>query len=325
MSRALARGLLACAVLSSSVAAAPHKILVLPLEGNAPAALRKALGAEVTSLAQSLGALTPGDTTFSDTADAVGCDPAKPRCVDTVMSTLGVDELIWGTATTQAGTTTVEVYRAHRGQPPQTATVTLAAHADPDTARPELARLFPSATTATTTTGETTTATTTTGETTTATTTTAETTTTGPTTEQTGPTGPGPLDTTHAPATPATPGVAGTSTPAPDHDRTLGLGLSIGGGIALLVGFSLWLEASSVQGDIDGHPTNTLADFQDLAALENKAGNYATAGNVMAFLGVGVGAAGAYYLWKAHGHITSVAPAPAAQGTGMTLTIGGRW
>ena len=320
--RAIARGLLACAVLSSSALAAPHKILVLPLEGNAPTALRTTLGAEVTSLAQTLGTLTPGDTTFSDTADAVGCDPAKPTCVDTVMSTLGVDELIWGTATTQAGTTTVEVYRASRGQPPQTATATLAAHADPETARPELARLFPAAKTATTATTTNTTAATTTAMTTTATTTTAETTTTGPATEQTGP---GPLDTTtHPPPPPATTGV-GTTAPAPDRDRTLGLGLSIGGGIALLVGFSLWLEASSVQGDIDGHPTSTLADFQDLAALENKAGNYATAGNVMAFVGIGVGAAGAYYLWKAHGHITSVAPAPAAQGTGMTLTIGGRW
>lgn len=312
---AVGRGLLACAVLSASVAAAPHKILVLPIDGNAPPALRTALGTEVTSLAHPLGTLTPGDTTFSDTADAVGCDPAKPACVDTVMSMLGVDELIWGTATTQAGTTTVEVYRASRGQPTQTATVTLAAGADPQTARPELARLFPTADTATATTAVTTTPTTTTPTETTP----------APTTTPPTPAGPGSPDASPAPAGPATTGVAATTDTGENRDRALGLGLSIGGGIALLVGFSLWLEESSIQGDIDGHATNTLADFQSLSSLEDKAGNYATAGNVMAFVGIGVGAAGAYYLWKAHGHITSVAPAPAARGTGMTLTIGGRW
>lgn len=314
MKSAIARGLLACAVLSASVEAAPHKILVLPLDGNASPALRSTLGAEVTSLAHSLGTLTPGDTTFSDTADAVGCDPAKPRCVDTVMSTLGVDELIWGTATTQAGTTTVEVYRASRGQPPQTATVALAAGADPQTTRPELARLFPAATTATP------------PATTPATTATPPATTTPPATETTTtPAGPGALDASAAPEGSATAGVAATTGTDANRDRGIGLGLSIGGGLALLVGFSLWAEEGSVQGDIDGHPTNTLADFQALTALEDKAGGYATAGNLMVFVGVGVGAAGAYYLWKAHRHITSIAPAPAARGTGMTITIGGRW
>src|ERR1700750_1752566 len=89
-------------VLVTSVAAGPRKVLVLPVDGNAPAAQRKSIDAEILKLAKANvdGDVTEGDTTFADTATAVGCSAGQPECAQTVLSTLSVDEFVYGTATT---------------------------------------------------------------------------------------------------------------------------------------------------------------------------------------------------------------------------------
>jgi len=120
-----------------------HKVIVLPLDGNADPALRTKLNASVGKLAHQIdGAVTIGDTTFAETAAAVGCDAAAPSCADTVMTTLAVDEIVYGTATTTNGQTIVVVKRATKGAPPKEAQATVAADA-PDQVETGVGSLFP--------------------------------------------------------------------------------------------------------------------------------------------------------------------------------------
>src|SRR5215208_6700504 len=82
--------------LTSSAVAGPHKVLVLPLDGDAAPELRAKYSASVQRLARTLdGKVTPGDVTFTDTATAIGCDPKTPKCAEDVRATLGVDELVY--------------------------------------------------------------------------------------------------------------------------------------------------------------------------------------------------------------------------------------
>jgi hypothetical protein len=107
------------ALLTSAVAG-PRKIIVLPLDGSASATQKTQLNDAVGKVAKSKldGDVTLGDTTFAETAAAVGCDPAQPACAETVRTTLGVDELVYGSANSENGSTTVTVHRASAGVPP---------------------------------------------------------------------------------------------------------------------------------------------------------------------------------------------------------------
>ena len=62
--------------------------------------------------------VTVGDTTFNETAAAVGCSPDAPECAEQVRTTLAVDELVYGTADTADGSTTIVVKRVSAGNPP---------------------------------------------------------------------------------------------------------------------------------------------------------------------------------------------------------------
>src|SRR6188768_1146245 len=107
--------------LLASVAAGPRKVLVLPVDGNAPAEQRTTIDSEILGLAKANmdGDVTAGDTTFADTATAVGCSADDAECAQTVIKTLSVDELVYGTATTESGTTTVTVHRVAKGEAPR--------------------------------------------------------------------------------------------------------------------------------------------------------------------------------------------------------------
>ncbi|HMG56230.1 MAG TPA: hypothetical protein VK601_22175, partial [Kofleriaceae bacterium] len=91
---------LAITALTAPAAAAVHKVLVLPVDGALDPATRGKLTAELARLARGLdGQVATGSATFADTALAVGCEPRAASCADEVMATLGVDELVWATAT----------------------------------------------------------------------------------------------------------------------------------------------------------------------------------------------------------------------------------
>lgn len=114
---------------------APRKILVLPLGGPADAPTRSALDTSLARLAHGLGGtVTTGDTTFDETAAAVGCSPEQEECPETVRTTLGVDELVFGSAGTHDGQTIVIVHRISGSSPPRESTVTAASPAAAETA-----------------------------------------------------------------------------------------------------------------------------------------------------------------------------------------------
>ncbi len=92
--------------------AAPRKVLVLPIDGSVEPTLRARLNTSVHKLANNLeGNVTVGDTTFEETAAALGCDAETQPCAESVRATLGVDELVFGRATTTGTQTTLVVRR----------------------------------------------------------------------------------------------------------------------------------------------------------------------------------------------------------------------
>jgi hypothetical protein len=122
-------------------------VLVLPLDGNADGATRSRLNATVQKLERSSApdaTVTVADATFDETAAAVGCDPVAPQCAVSVRTTLGVDELVYGTVTTDpAGQTTIVIRRSSvTSNPPRETTATLAAGDPPDRVEQTLSPLF---------------------------------------------------------------------------------------------------------------------------------------------------------------------------------------
>ncbi|HEX5058158.1 MAG TPA: hypothetical protein VFV99_02305 [Kofleriaceae bacterium] len=278
--------------LFTTVVAGPRKVIVLPLDGNASVAQKTQLNDSVAKIAKEkiAGDVTRGDTTFAETAAAVGCDPANPACADTVRSTLAVDELVYGTAKTSDGKTTVTVYWASKGSP-TTSRVAIISETDTgDKAEPALTTAFDTSV----------------------------------------PTG---SDVIVGSGSELGSG-SGSETPEripgksffDSRDRKLGVGLAAGGVIAIVIGLSLWSSKSDLQDQIDNHPTRTLVDLQDLHSLEDRASSKALWGNILVGLGLGLGATGAYFLYRDHeSRNTTVTPAPVEAGTGMTLVLGGRW
>ena len=109
------------------------------------------------------------------------------------------------------------------------------------------------------------------------------------------------------------------------RDKKFGLVGAVGGGAMFVIGLALWSSKSSLQEDIDAHPTATVQDFEDLQALEDKAGSRAIAGNLMVFGGLALGGFGAWLLWRDHKakRGVMVTPAPVEGGATVTLTIFG--
>jgi hypothetical protein len=270
------------ALAATAAAAAPRKVLVLPLDGTADPAVRARFDLEIKRLAKSIdGTVTPGTTTFAETATAVGCDPHTAACVDDVIATLGVDELVWGIATTRRGKTDVVVRRAvkQRAGAPRVPTSEATATVDADTpverAAGQLNPLFglppdPAIAAAVTTPEETT-----------------------------------------------APGVTGSDSSSNHH--TIALAMTAGGGFLVLVGLILWANESSIQGDIDGHPTRTVADFQDLQSLEDRASGYAITGDLLVLGGLVLGGYGGWQLYKDHQQSVTIHPAPMPGGAGVVL------
>ncbi len=287
-------GVLVILLIASTVAhAAPRRVLVLPLDGNAEPTLRAKLNLSVQKLARSgPGTVSLADTTFSETAAAVGCDPASPECAETVRTTLGVDELIWGTTTWSNGQTKLTVYRTSAKQPTRSASVVLGPQDTPEKADTTLSPLFGRHPTATDPTGPVTTK---------------------PRTTEPGTTEPG----TTEPGGPKTP-------PYDNRRRNTGIILASGGGVLLLIGLVLWSNKSSVQRDIDSAPTATPADFARLEELESRAFRYAMVGNVMVLAGVGVGAYGGWIIYQDRKE-RRVAVTPQITPTTATVSIGGAW
>jgi hypothetical protein len=276
--------------LLTTVIAGPRKVIVLPLDGNAPAAQKAQLNDALARMTKDKveGDVTIGDATFAETATAVGCDPLSPACAETVRSTLGVDELVYGNAKTADGQTTVTVYRVSQGTTP-VSQMSMISETDPgDKIEPGIAPVFGGAPTGSDTVGS----------------------------------------GSEGSAAPARSRKTGNFFDT--RERKLGAGLAAGGVIAIAIGISFWTSKSDLQDQIDTREDNgqtrTLTELQALHDLEARAGSKALWGNIMVGLGIGLCAGGAYFLYTDHkNRSTTVTPAPVEAGTGMTVVLGGRW
>lgn len=134
----------ATVALVASAGAEPRKVLVMPLDGNAPPMQKAQLDASVAKLVKARldGDVTIADATFGETATAVGCDPRAPECAESVRATLGVDELVYGSATTENGSTTITLRRARADAPIAEQTSVIAETDSGDMAEPALAPVF---------------------------------------------------------------------------------------------------------------------------------------------------------------------------------------
>jgi hypothetical protein len=290
--------------LAGSAAGAPNKILVLPVDGAADAATRARLTARIARLAKTLdGQVATADATFADTALAVGCDAKSAGCSDQVIATLGVDELVWGTTTKNDGQIRLAVRRATRGLAAREVLITIVPAEPIERVDTAMAPLFAPPRTAP-----------------------------EPPAEPPGVPAPAPEPATDGPAPGAsaalpdagpTPADAAPPPAAPrDHrDRNLGIGLTAGGGVALVLGLALLGSYASLQGAIDDHETDDREDFDDLRALEDRAASRAIAGDLLVVAGLAAGSVGVYYLYRHHKRHVVVAPAPIGGGAGLTLTI----
>ncbi|MDB4959502.1 MAG: hypothetical protein JWO36_7071 [Myxococcales bacterium] len=304
MSRVVIRGATVIAVLifSFTAFARSHKVLVLPLDGNADTKTRDKLTASIQKLARVLdGEISLGTTTFAETAAAVGCDPTQAICVDQVLATLGVDEIVWGTTvTTKNGQLTVSLQRGAKGTHTREASATIGVQDPPEKISSSLLPLFQPETTAPT----------------------------GSNTTDRG--GPGSSAVEAVDKPPDTGSDTLPIAPAPDvdhHDRNVGIGLAVGGAAAVVLGLALWASEGSLQDQINSHATRTTQDIANLRALEDRASKYAWSGNVAIAVGLAVGGYGAYRLWNDHKARANarLAPVHTEQGVGATFIIEGTW
>lgn len=302
--------LVALLVASTVVHAGPRKVLVLPLEGNANPALRAKLSASIGRLARVVdGEVTAGKTTLADTAAAAGCDPSTPACIESVRKMLGVDELVYGSANVERGQVTIVVHRTGHKQGPKHLSTTIAATDPADRADPALLPLFTGAAA-------------------------VDPPADPPVEDPVEPKEPdqpeeNPLD----PAQPVEPPPV-EDKPLPDvpsqpssRDRNIGIATAVGGGAMLLIGFALWSSASSLQDEIDGHPTVTRADFAELEDIEGRASTRAWVGNLAVVGGLALGGYGGYLLWRDRKARRSavVTPRPTENAPGVLLLLRGRW
>jgi hypothetical protein len=294
---------LAITALTAPAAAAVHKVLVLPVDGALDPATRGKLTAELARLARGLdGQIATGSATFADTALAVGCEPRAASCADEVMATLGVDELVWATATRTGSQTRLVVRRAARGAGRREISTTFATGDASERATAAIAPLFaPPA---------------------------------GPEPAPRPPpphaVPPPPAEVAAAAEPPAAAPVEPPRAPPaplpapaePRSDRTFGIALTAGGSLAVVLGLAFWASYASLQGSIDNHRIRTAADFEDLRALEDSASTRALAGDVFVIAGVIAGGVGGYLLVRDHRQrAIAIAPAPIARGTGVALWL----
>ena len=306
------------AVTTATAMADPHKVLVLQSEGRADGAVRAKIDASILKLARSIPSadVSPGDTSLSDAAAAVGCKPETPACRDEILSMLAVDELVYANLTSKPGGTEIEVHRASKGNTVE-GKMTLATGADPDKLD-KLVPLFGGEAVAVTTTPPTEPVTTTTTPTTTPT---------DPTTRPTEPlTTPQPPLVTGQPTQPTTTPAQPSDTPSRSRQR-LELAGMIGGGALVLIGFMFWGSANDIQSQINEAPTQTKPQLDALADLESRGDSYASWGNALFLGGAVLGGISTYFFIKdrrARRHASSarITPTVIDHGAGLALTFG---
>lgn len=280
-------GALVALALCAAAGAAQANVMVLSFSGPDAAKLQSAVSAALTGSGQDVA---PGDTSFEDAAAMIGCDAQSDACADEVLSTLSVDEVVFG-ATAKNGE--VVLQRAARGQPRRQTRFRVENGQSLDAAvSPAVRELY--------------------GE---------------PRAASEPATPPPPLDPAprRAPE-PQDAALGRDSWPTARPYRRWAIITWSGAGAAALTGLVLWINAGSLQDDIDRAPDGTQAEIAALKDLESRAERSSNWGNAMMVVGAGLAGVGTY-LWikdrrQRRSSVATIQPTLYPGGAGVLLTIG---
>lgn len=288
--------------ISATAAPAAAKVLVLTFQGPNAGKLQSAVAAALQSAGQDV---TSGDTSFDDAAVLLGCDAQTDACAEEVLGTLSVDEAVYGSSNKSGE---VVLSRVVRGQPRRQSRVrvepgqsgsSLEAAVSPavrelyDQPRPSEPIGAVAEPTA------------------------------APEPAESPPprSEPSPLEASLRRDEPS---------PARPYRRWAIISWS-GAGVAALTGLVFWINASSLQDDIDSAPDGNENELRELRDLESRAESSSNWGNAMMVVGAGLAGVGTY-LWikdRKQQRASSVARAPLLAptvfpgGAGVVLTVGG--
>jgi hypothetical protein len=254
-------------LVSFAVAAtAEAEVLVLSFQGHDATKVQTAVSQALTSAGQDVKA---GDTSFDDAAVLIGCDPKSDACADEVLSTLSVDEAVFGSSSKNGEIT---VSRVERGKPRRQARVRLEQGQSLSAAvSPAVRQLYDEP-------------------------------------KPVPPPEANPTPAEPPISEPAIERAARRPSPDSDAEstaqgssggrpyRTWAIVSWSGAGIAAVAGLLLWVDAGDLQDDIDRAPTNSADDLNALRDLEDRAETSSDWGNAMMVVGAGLAGVGTY-LW----------------------------
>lgn len=264
------------------------RVMVMTFSGGEGAKVQSSVSAALIGAGHEV---TPGDTSFEDAAAILGCDAKSEACIEQVLTTLSVDEIVYGSSAKNGD---VVIVRAARGKPRrQTKTRVTSGQSMDAAVVPAMRELY------------------------------------GETAPPPPPAPPPPDEIKVAARTrPSSSERSDTSGDIIERPyRKWAIVTWSTAGAAAVTGLIFWVRASSLQDDIDSAPDGTGDEIDALTELESRAETASTVGNVMMVAAAGLAGAGTY-LWMKDRRVrkasrASIQPTFFPGGAGILVTIGG--
>lgn len=293
------------AVTTDAAAQEKFQALVFPFEGAL--ATNRDDRSAITEVAQRLmsegGAETSlGQSTLTDTALLIGCDPKEPDCLSAIGLTMSVDIVVTGTLISDGKESKVSLTVARAKQFPETIEIPIRGKTTAEVvaefeqgASLLLAGRPPRAVAS----------------------------------EASSPGSTKPVDAAGAAeSNPATESSAKPPEPN-DHKRRAAIWPTVvaASGLVLVgAGTAFWLSGRAKQGDIDDHPTGTLEELRALEELEDTAASRVATGRILVGVGLVTAAVGTVFFLKERKRgRTSVAVSPMLAPNGGGVAFSGSW